>query len=192
MGTSPREGGFLKCPDCQTKMHPTEYRGVRIDECPRCRGRWFDRDELRQAKDRTDDDLRWLDFDPFSQKAVSLGVASEERICPRCSVTMGSISYQASGVAIDKCNACHGIWLDHDEFEKIVKYLMKVMTSETASQYVRDAGKQFAEIVTGPEGVISEIRDFLAVLRLLEMRLAVEHPQIGEIANTIYSIAPIK
>jgi Zn-finger nucleic acid-binding protein len=182
----------MRCPDCQSEMQQTDYRGIRIDECPSCRGRWFDREELRLAKDRTDDDLRWLDFDPFSQKAVSLDVASEGRSCPRCSVKMGSIPYETSGVVIDKCNACHGIWLGHDEFEKVVKYLKNVIASETASQYVRDAGRQFAQIVTGPEGIVSEIRDFLAVLRLLEMRLAVERPQIGETANTIYSIAPIK
>ena len=182
----------MTCLDCQTEMQQTDSRVVRIDECPRCRGRWFDRDELRRAKDRADDDLRWLDFDPFSEKAVPLEVASEGRICPRCSVQMGAISYQTSGVVINKCNTCHGIWLHHDQFEKIVKYLEDTISSEQASHYVRDVEKQFAQIVTGSEGVMSEIRDFRAVLRLLELRLAVEHPKIAETVKRLYLLDPIK
>jgi Zn-finger nucleic acid-binding protein len=46
-------------------LRRTDYHGIRRDECPRCLGRWIDRDELRRAKGRTDRDLRWLDFDPF-------------------------------------------------------------------------------------------------------------------------------
>ena len=37
----------------------------------------FDRGELRLAKDKQDDDIRWLDFDPFGKDAESLSVESE-------------------------------------------------------------------------------------------------------------------
>ncbi len=182
----------MHCPDCQSSLRQTDYRGIAIEECPECRGRWFDRDELRKAKDRTDDDLRWLDFDPFGEEAAPFEVRSEGRQCPRCVMAMSSITYETSGVVIDKCGNCHGIWLNHGEFEKIVEHLEQIVSSETASQYIRDAGTQFSQIATGPEGVISEIRDFLAVLRLLELRLAVEHPRIADAAQRIYSISPFR
>ena len=79
----------MKCPDCQTQLHQFDYKGVRIDECPKCKGRWFDRGELKTAKDRTDDDLRWLDFDPFGAEADRYAVASSKTLlCPNCSTRM--------------------------------------------------------------------------------------------------------
>ena len=123
------------CPRCQAELAATDYHGVRIDECPHCRGRWFDRDELRRAKDRTDEDLRWLDFDPFSHDASAFRSSDKARLCPRCSLPMGTAVYETSGVTTDICETCRGAWLDHDEFEKIVKHLEDEVASETASQY---------------------------------------------------------
>lgn len=182
----------MNCPNCSAALQETDYRGVRIDECAACHGRWFDRDELRRAKDRADDDLRWLDFDPFARDAESGAEASDGRVCPKCSLAMGVIPYATSGVVIDKCKTCHGIWLNHDEFEKIVAHLEDTLLSETSSQYLRDAEKQFAQIVTGHEGVVAEARDFLTVTRLLEMRLSVEHPKIVNAILRLYLASPIK
>jgi Zn-finger nucleic acid-binding protein len=182
----------MKCPDCQAELRETDYRGVRIEECPHCLGRWFDRDELRQAKDRSGQELRWLDFDPFARHAAASPASSKRRLCPRCALAMGVIVYETSGVLIDKCSNCHGIWLDHGEFEKIVKHLEDEVSSETASQYRREAEKQFAQIVAGPEGPISELRDFFAVLNLLEMRLGVEHRTLADTVEGIYVASPFK
>jgi len=182
----------MRCPDCQSELHATGYRGIRIDECPACRGRWFDRDRLREAKDRTDDDLRWLDFDPFGEEAIPYEIRSDGRQCPRCSVTMGSITYETSGVVIDKCGRCHGIWLNHGEFESIVAHLQRIVSSETASQYVEEAGKQAARIPTTPEGPVAGVRDFVAVLKLLEQRLAVEHPNIANAVQALYGLSPFR
>lgn len=182
----------MKCPDCSSGLEETDYRGLRLDECPRCRGRWFDRDELRQAKDRTDDDLRWLDFDPFGQEAGRFAIRSERDLCPRCETPMASLTYETSRVVIDKCEQCQGIWLNHGEFEKIIKYLYKIVSSKKAADYVKEAQTQFVEVFTGPEGTISEIRDFLAVLTLLRLRIAVEQPGIADAADTIYRYSPFK
>jgi Zn-finger nucleic acid-binding protein len=182
----------MKCPDCHLELRQTDYHKIQIDECPQCLGRWFDRNELRKAKDRTDEDLRWLDFDPFARTAEASPATAKGRLCPHCSVGMGVIAYETSGVLIDKCGSCHGIWLDHGEFEKIVKHLEDEVSSETAAQYRKDAEKQFAQIVTGPEGPISELRDFFAVLNLLEMRSGVEHPKLAAAVERIYEASPLK
>ena len=182
----------MKCPDCHVELRQTDYHRIHIDECPQCLGRWFDRKELRKAKDRTDEALRWLDFDPFARGAAASPAAANGRLCPRCSVEMGVIAYETSGVLIDKCSSCHGVWLDHGEFEKIVGHLEDEVSSETAAQYRKDAEKQFAQIVMGPEGPISELRDFFAVLNLLEMRLLIEHPKLANAAEKIYLFSPLK
>ena len=182
----------MNCPDCHAPLCQTDYHGINIDECPSCLGRWFDRDELRRAKDRTDQYLRWLDFDPFAGDTSDPEVIGFARLCPRCSHKMGVIGYETSGVLIDKCSSCHGVWLNHGEFEKIVKHLKTETCTETAAQYRKDVQHQFQEIFTGPEGPISELRDFFAVLNLLEMRLAVEHPTLAATVQDIYLSSPFK
>lgn len=182
----------LTCPECQAQLASVDYRGIRLDECPKCRGRWFDRDELRKAKDSADADLRWLDFDIFGADANQFAVPGERQRCPICSTVMKGLTYEHSGVIVDKCPRCQGIWLNHGEFERIVTYLEELVLNKPASEYVRDAFKQFVEIATGPENRLSEIRDFLAVLKLLEMRFDVESPALTKAAQAIYQHWPFK
>jgi Zn-finger nucleic acid-binding protein len=182
----------MDCPDCHTPLRQTDCHGVRVDECPTCLGRWFDRDELRRAKDSTDHDLRWLDFDPFAADPGDSPATAKGRLCPRCAVKMGAIAYENSGVSIDKCTNCHGVWLDHDEFEKIVGHLEREVNSETAAEYREEAGRQFAQIFKGPEGPASELRDLFAVLHLLRRRFSVEHSRLSDTIDQIYSANPFK
>jgi Zn-finger nucleic acid-binding protein len=182
----------MNCPECEEPLRQADCHGVRIDECPKCHGRWFDRDELRRAKDSTDEDLRWLDFDPFAGDADDSPAAARGLVCPRCSVEMGAVVYERSGVSIDKCSKCHGVWLSKGELEKIIKYLEKEVNGETAAQYGNEAGRQFAQIFAGPEGPISESRDFFAVLHLLRMRLSAEHPTLSSAIDTLYAVNPFK
>lgn len=178
----------MECPDCRAQLRQFNYKGILLHECPKCRGRWFDRGELKKAKDRTDDDLRWLDFDLFGSEADKYVVPSSRKVqCPNCSVPMKSLTYQESRVTIYKCTQCHGIWLSHGEFESILKYLERVVDTEPASALAKDALKQFEKITSRQEDKISEIRDFLAVLKLLEIRMAVEHPAIAAVVQRIAS-----
>jgi hypothetical protein len=39
--------------------------------------------------------------------------------CPKCGMELHEIDY--SGIKIDKCSACSGIWLDAGELETILK-----------------------------------------------------------------------
>ena len=180
----------MECPACHGSLRQTDYHGINIDECPSCLGRWFDRDELRRAKDSTDEYLRWLDFDPFD--IVGPAPSPTARVCPRCSLKMRVIEYETSDVRIDKCLNCHGVWLDHDEFERIVKHLQTETRTETAAEYRKDVARQFAQIFTGPEGPISELRDYFTALNLLEMRLGVERPELVAAVQQIYLSSPFK
>ncbi len=180
----------MKCSDCQGELESTDFRGIKIDECARCKGRWFDRGELRKAKDKTDEDLRWLDFDPFSDDAGQFTVSGEGKACPGCSKIMSSLAYEKSGVIINKCLACEGVWLHHGEFEKIIRYLENLVVTESAAGYVKDSFKKFLEIATGSKKVTAEIKDFIVVLKLLEQRFGIEHPNIAAATNKIYQYLP--
>jgi Zn-finger nucleic acid-binding protein len=180
----------MECPDCGATLQPVQCFGVVVDECPRCKGRWFERDELRKARESVDDDLRWLDFEPFT---VDVGTApAGGKRCPRCRVGMVSVPYGGSGVVIEVCPRCRGTWLSSGEFERMVRHLEDLVDSQPASAYLKEAVQELREVVTGPEGPASELRDFLAVLRLLRLRIAVEHPGLAEAAQRIYLASPFK
>jgi Zn-finger nucleic acid-binding protein len=182
----------MNCPDCNAELKHSYCPSIIIDECVKCRGKWFDRDELLRVKDSVDDNLRWIDFDPFGKDAEKLSVASKGKKCPKCSTTMQSLEYMDSKVNIDKCPACKGVWLDPGEFAKIIKYLENKVCTETAQEYAKDTFKQFMEIFTGHEGVISEVKDFLAVLYLLQTKIAVEHPHLAAASQKIYQSTPFR
>lgn len=181
----------MKCPNCQSELDQIDFRGIIVDECINCQGRWFDRNELRKAKDNTDEDLRWLDFDPFSAKADQFHMFSQDgKVCPKCSQKMTELTYANSMVIIGKCENCEGVWLEGGEFKKIIAYLEDLITMESASEYVIDSLKQFFEIVTGPEKKLAEIKDFMVILKLLKLRAAVEHSKIAATTNKIYQYLP--
>jgi len=182
----------MNCPDCEGTLKTIDCKGIKIDECSSCKGHWFDRGELRLAKDKEDDDIRWLDFDPFGKDANSLSVESEGKACPKCSKNMKSLTYRKSKIIIDKCTDCEGVWLDNGEFEKIVEFLNEIVVTKSAGDYAKDTFKQFLEIFTGSEGPISEAKDFLSVLYLLQLRMAVKNPKLSEASQNIYKITPFK
>ncbi|SIN72079.1 TFIIB-type zinc ribbon-containing protein [Halodesulfovibrio marinisediminis] len=43
----------MNCPNCNTKLHMTERKGIEIDYCPDCRGIWLDRGELDKIVEKT-------------------------------------------------------------------------------------------------------------------------------------------
>jgi Zn-finger nucleic acid-binding protein len=180
----------MRCPDCGADLQAVECFGVTVDECPRCKGRWFDRDELRKARESAEEDLRWLDFEPF---AVDVAAAPRSgKPCPRCRVAMASVPYGDSGVVIEVCPQCRGVWLNSGEFERMVRYLESLVDSQPASEYLKEAVRELREVVTGPEGPAAELRDFLTVMRLLRLRVAVEHPTLADAAMRIYVASPFK
>jgi hypothetical protein len=105
---------------------------------------------------------------------------------------MVSVPYGGSGVVIEVCPRCRGTWLSCGEFERMVRHLEDLVDSQPASAYLKEAVHELREVVTGPEGPASELRDFLAVLRLLRLRIAVEHPGLAEAAQRIYLASPFK
>jgi len=182
----------MKCPDCQSELKVATLKGVNIHECLKCKGKWFERNELVLAKNKADDGLRWLDFDPFGKDAEKLSTSADGKQCPQCSKKMQSLTYSQSNVVIDKCQSCEGIWLSHGELAKIILYLEKAVNSESVKGLAKDTYKEFIKIFTVHNGLISEVKDFLAVLNILEIRIATEHPQLTQTWQTIENISPTK
>ena len=168
----------MKCPNCDGKLEPRTFNKVNINECDKCHGLWFDRDELRKAKDSTDSDLAWLDFDIFEEKENKYSKSESHRHCPKDNTKLNKLTYSHSSVSIDACPTCHGIFLDKDEFEKIIKFLESEVVENTSGDWAKEALSQFGQILDGEEMKASEFKDLLTVLKLGETRLSAEHEKI--------------
>ncbi len=182
----------MKCPDCQNELKVAKLKGIEIYECLKCKGKWFDRSQLILAKNKVDDGLRWLDFDPFGKDAQKLSVVSVGKQCPKCLREMQSLTYHQSKIIIEKCQSCEGVWLNHGELGRIILYLERVINTETVKGLTKDTFKEFIKIFTGDKGFITEVKDFLAVLKILKIRIAAEHPRLEQTWENIESISPFK
>ena len=180
----------MKCPDCMNELKVAKLKGISIHECLKCKGKWFERNELMLAKNKADGSLSWLDFDPFGKDAEKLSFVSVGKQCPQCKKEMQSLTYNQSKVVIDKCQSCKGVWLNHGELEKIIRYLKKVVDSKSAKDLSKDTFKEFIKIFIGHKGLVLEVKDFLAVLKILEIRIAVEHPKLTQSWDNIKFVSP--
>lgn len=181
----------MDCPKCQTSLIRRELQSVVVDECQACRGIWFDRDELRRAKDAAEPDANWLDFEVWNHMdRVNSGSASIR--CPTCRSPLVALRYGDTNVEIDHCARCEGTWLDHGEFRKIVDALSNEINIKSVPDYIRSVLTEAAEIVTGPETLLSEWRDFTTVLRLMQYRLLAEHPRAANAIAELQRSSPIR
>lgn len=115
----------MKCPRCQTELKTIAYEGVRIETCPGCGGEWLDDEELKQIVQTVEETFPRDMKDSLDAINVSIFTIDEsvenQLTCPKCpSVQMNRFNYAcSSGIALDKCPQCGGIWLDRDEIEKV-------------------------------------------------------------------------
>ena len=181
----------MNCPRCSEELQSTNAGTVQVEECPGCKGLWIGDDELRRLKDEVDPDLRWMDFelwehpDRFHVSATPVG-------CPNCGRQIAAIDYGDTGIEVDYCTHCRGVWVDSGEFEKIVHALTDELLTKDVSDYVRASVGEAREIIAGPESLLSEWRDFLTVLRMLEYRILSENPKLGKALANIQASDPFR
>ena len=179
----------MECPIDGTPLETHTVHSVNAEECAQCGGLWFEKNELRKAKDASEPDLNWLDFDLWSDPE-SFAADWSSRQCPQCGKNMATISYAETGVTVDYCTEGHGVWLDKGEFQAIVQALNTEAESKSASDYVTASLKEALEILTGDEGSISEWKDLITVMRLLQYRVLAENPRLSALLSAIQSTSP--
>jgi len=151
---------------------------------------WFEADELRTAKDSTDPDLNWMDFEIWKHED-QFKTTLKNMSCPKCSKALVAIIYSNTGVEIDYCPDCRGTWLDKGEFKKIIDSLTHELETKSFSEYVKSSIEEAREIITGPEPFISEWKDLSTVFRMMQYRLFVENPKVLETVITLQQTNPI-
>jgi Zn-finger nucleic acid-binding protein len=99
----------LTCPRDGAELKVEHHRGIEVDHCPTCNGRWLDHHELDQLEATTgasEDERR---------ATISFGERRSDLKCPVCGKTMTVFNYRAYDLEIDTCEEQHGFWLDPGE-----------------------------------------------------------------------------
>jgi Zn-finger nucleic acid-binding protein len=113
-----------------------------LDVCHSCGGIWFDHHELEKINadyPNADHTVATFVYDPHARVDEN-----RARSCPRCDgATLEQKLYNlGSGVIMDCCPRCKGIWLDHGELEKIREAIhprpqrLRVVTEDSPTQKV--------------------------------------------------------
>jgi Zn-finger nucleic acid-binding protein len=181
----------MECPVDGSTLETHPVHSVNIEECPQCKGLWFEEGELRKAKDASEPDLNWLDFDLWSDQDF-FNADWSSRKCLHCGKNMATISYADTGVKVEYCLDGHGIWLDKGEFQAIVEALSEEIPSKDISDFVKASLEEAKEIFVGDEGFVSEWKDFLTVTRLLQYRVLVDNPRVAELLIALQTSSPFK
>lgn len=180
----------MKCPSCKKELsEKIKISDVEVERCSACGGLWFEKDELRLAKDKKapeakwvdmeikDESINWLNFNLWKDKA-KFKLKKDIRFCPVDEVPLYQISYGDAPVEIDVCGICLGIWLDKGEFKKIIDYVKNKAEYEVLNNYAKNLVSETTEIIVGPENIKSEAADLLTLIKLLKYKLMVQHPQL--------------
>ena len=171
-----------ECFLCKVKLERALLYNVEIDYCPKCSGIWFDEDELRQAKDQKDENLKWLDVDLWKDES-KLKASRSGKLCPVDRLPLYEIEYADSGVKVDICNICKGIWLDRDEFKQIISYLKNRADWNILNSYYKSLAEEAIEVFIGPETIREEMGDLLTIIKLFNYKFLTQHPKISKIIS---------
>ncbi len=114
----------MNCPNCRASLREEVYEGIEIESCNGCRGAWLDDRELGKIVQ-----IREVKFDPQERRAIAesttitgvvLKDVDRDLKCPKCGGTTDALNYGGdTGIIIDRCTGCRGIWVDGGELEKI-------------------------------------------------------------------------
>lgn len=181
----------MNCPTCQSALNPLRIGEVQIDECPECRGIWFDKGELTEARDEVDPDLRFMDFEIWNRRE-DFDIGTGPIDCPRCrDVPLRTVNFREPDIDIIFCPSCEGVWLHAGDFHKIHQTLRDEAASKSISDYAKMSLKEAGEILASPGKAMSEWKDLKAVLRMLRYRIFVENPKFRSMLMGLQKSLPL-
>jgi uncharacterized protein len=147
----------VNCPRDHAELRTESHRGIDVDRCPECNGRWLDYGEL--------DQLEATVTATEEQRVATIEFANRdsELACPQCGNPMRAFNYRAYDLELDVCQERHGFWLDagedgrvRDIIEERVKGLERAADAEAGWDRFLDglsrggSGRSFWDRMFGP------------------------------------------
>jgi Zn-finger nucleic acid-binding protein len=109
----------MKCVKCSGKLVTVTLEGMAVDQCPQCRGIWFDLGELKTVLEQ--EDLKRLQSKLKGRRDAKRDrkLDAKKGPCPRCGGRGNMVPVNDAGhdIHIDTCLVCYGQWLDGGELE---------------------------------------------------------------------------
>lgn len=133
----------MDCPVCTAALRRISYEGVHIHTCDGCGGEFVGPGQIAHIVS-----IRETRFEPagpvpkpqFGQPE-HLGPRSLD--CPQCAGNMVPVNYAAdTGIMVDRCNTCAGMWLEASELERIQETLER--WQDVAPARVRALARELA------------------------------------------------
>ncbi len=135
----------MECPQCSAGLQATAYEGVPMHTCESCGGEFVGGEELGRIVDNRKATFDAGMKDELTDCKPSFGAVSSQPdrslSCPACGHPMTVSNYAGdSGIFVDRCEVCSGLWLDHAELEK-VQIIMERWADEAKPRIQALAGK---------------------------------------------------
>ncbi|MFC2173234.1 zf-TFIIB domain-containing protein [Acidobacteriota bacterium] len=121
----PTDGTGCKCPRCDVELTGMRIASFNILECKTCGGLWLTEQTFVEiCRDRKEHaTLSKSLYQTVSHKNKDNPSQVVYLKCPECGKLMNRKSFaKRSGVIVDRCRD-HGIWLDCQELEQILKFI---------------------------------------------------------------------
>jgi Zn-finger nucleic acid-binding protein len=178
------------CPVCGHNLFVYSIYSMDFEGCPKCKGIWLIKDELRKLKNKVNEgSMRWLNDEIDDMEKTSARVTN--RNCVKCkTIKMVSVIFGKSSIIVDWCPQCHGVWLDKGEFEAITAYLRE----ELGAMHPKDIEKLIAEDIErvwsgGPEPRVEELLDAFSAVSALINTTIFDHPALYKLCTTAGAIS---
>lgn len=113
----------MNCPRDGSVLASARILGVELDKCHACDGLWCDRGELEHLCNAKLPEVEEAIEKKYGNPKPVRGKVAGHMRCPRCGGEARLLAHRytyVSPVTIDRCQQCHGIWLDKGELAAIV------------------------------------------------------------------------
>ncbi len=135
----------MNCPQCSAQLKQATYEGVPIEACNGCGGEFVGGEDLarivRTRRTHVSEPMRLALADHKPEFGNVKSQPQRNLECPACGNTMSLVNYAGdSGIFVDTCPMCGGLWLEREELEKI-QAIMERWADESQPQIQALAGK---------------------------------------------------
>lgn len=123
----------MNCPRDGAELVIEHHRGIEVDHCPVCNGRWLDHHELDRLE-------ATVPSTPEERRAtITYAERKSDLKCPVCGERMKQFNYRAYDLELDMCEQEHGYWLDAGE-EGRVRDIIEERVRDLARAASAEAG----------------------------------------------------
>lgn len=148
----------MDCPACKSNLRQIAYEGVDIHTCDSCGGEFVGPEQLALIVNVREERFGPGVIAQIGSQPPTFAVPVKELQrtleCPACHAKTTPINYAGdTGVVLDRCRACSGLWLDRSELEKIQALLEKWQDQAPANiraiaDQIKDSQRRAASLTT--------------------------------------------